>query len=127
MVDTPSQRSRARFAGPVVDLDRARSDRRLLEAHRRLREVLEVNRKALGGLFQSGLIYTRHGARLGRDLLLAQQHLIKVRELLARLGELDGLPAEGAEGALLHRQVQVLLARTAELTARSDGVLARER
>lgn len=125
-MDTPSQPPRDRF-GPVVDLDRARNDRRLADAHRRLREVVGANRKALCGLFQTGLIYTRQGARLGRDLLLAQQHLLKVRELLARIGELEGPPAEGAERALLHRQVQVLLARTAELTARSDGVLARER
>ncbi len=110
-----------------MDLDRARDDRRLRDYHLRLREVVEVNRKALCDLFQSGLIYTRHGARLGRDLLLAQQHLIKVRELLARLGELGERPEQGGEGALLCRQVQVLLARTAELTARSQGVLARER
>ena len=34
----------------------------------RCRAVDEVNRKSLARLFQSGLVYTRQGARLGRDL-----------------------------------------------------------
>jgi len=113
----------------VVDLADARDDRQLRDYQERLRAVVETNRKALARLFQSGLIFTRSGARLGRDLLLAHQHLLKVGDLLARLGEL----AEGARGGrdgeaeALYGQVRALLARTAELSARSDGLFARER
>jgi len=113
----------------VVDLADARDDRRLRDHQARLRAVLETNRKALSRLFQSGLLFTRSGARLGRDLLLAHQHLLRAGDLLARLADL-GAAARGArdsEAEALYLQVQALLARTSELSARSDGLLARER
>jgi hypothetical protein len=62
--------------------------------------------------------------------LLAHQHLLKVADLLARLGELSARGARNrrdAEAEALYAQVQALLARTSELSARSDGLLARER
>lgn len=91
--------------------------------------MVEGNRRALARLFQTGLIFTRQGARLGRELLLAHQHLVRVADLVARLG--DG-PGEGrqrrdGEAEALYGQVKLLLARTAELSARSEGLLARER
>ena len=65
------------------------------------------------------------GQRLGRDLLLAHQHLLKVGDLLARLGERP--PRRGGDAEALYAEVQGLLARTSELTARSDLLLARQR
>jgi hypothetical protein len=127
---TPRIVPRTKWPSAVVDLADARDDRRLREYQARLRAVLETNRKALSRLFQSGLIFTRAGARLGRDLLLAHQHLLKVADLLARLGELSSRGARNrrdAEAEALYAQVQALLARTSELSARSDGLLARER
>lgn len=122
---TPVPRTRkARAAPPVVDLAQARDARRLRELQARCRTVDEVNRKSLVRLFQSGLVYTRQGARLGRDLLLAHQHLLRVSDLLARIGELAE-SAGGGEAAALYDEAQALLARTAELTARSGLVLAR--
>jgi hypothetical protein len=114
----------------IVDLADARDERRLRDYQARLRHVLDTNRKALSRLFQSGLIFTRAGARLGRDLLLAHQHLLRVADLLARLGELSPpgpRDRRDTEAAALYAQVQALLARTSELSARSDGLLARER
>jgi len=114
----------------VIDLAVARDDRRLRDYQARLGAVQETNRKALSRLFQSGLIFSRAGARLGRDLLLAHQHLTRVVDLLARLVDLDPRRARGrrdAETEALYAQVQTLLARTSELSARSDGLLARER
>ncbi len=105
----------------VIDLGRARDARRLGRTREELRAVAEVNKKALARLFQTGLIFSRHGARLGRDLLLAQQHLLKASDLLARAGEVSGRRASEA----LYGQVQGLLARTSALTARSDVLLAR--
>src|SRR5512138_1274475 len=120
----PVSRSRkARAAPPVVDLAQARDARRLREIQARCRAVDEVNRKSLGRLFQSGLLFTRQGARLGRDLLLAHQHLLRVSDLLARISELPG--GGDDEAATLYGEAQSLLARTAELTARSGVVLAR--
>ncbi len=102
----------------------ARDARRLRELQARCRTVDELNRKSLARLFQSGLVYTRQGARLGRDLLLAHQHLLRVGDLLARISELpDG--AAGGEATALYDEAQALLSRTAELTARSGLVLAR--
>jgi hypothetical protein len=93
-----------------------------------LRAVLENNRRALGRLFQSGLIFSRQGSRLGRDLLLAHQHLLKVSDLLSRLGDVaTGSGGSACEAEELYAQVQSLLSRTTELTARSDVLLARQR
>ena len=108
----------------MVDLARARDARRLREIQARCRAVDEVNRKSLGRLFQTGLVFTRLGARLGRDLLLAHQHLLRVSDLLARIAELPGDAPDG-DAAALYDEAQALLARTTELTARSSLVLAR--
>lgn len=109
----------------VVDLSLARDARRLRDFQARCVGVDEVNRKSLASLFQSGLIYTRHGARLGRELLLAHQHLLRVSDLLARIGELSE-PSE-SDASALYQEAHALLARTAELTARCNVVLARQR
>jgi len=124
---TPQATRRGRQGSPVIDLARARDARRLSDFQDRLRKVLDTNKRALSRLFQSGLIYSRHGARLGRDLLLAHQHLLKVADLLARLGDVAARPGRGGVAEELYSQVQILLARTSELTARSDGLLARQR
>lgn len=107
-----------------MDLAHARDARRLRDFQERCRTVDEVNRRALSQLFQTGVIFTRRGARLGRDLLLAHQHLLRVSDLLARIAELPDGAADG-EAAALYDEAQALLARTAELTARSSLVLAR--
>jgi hypothetical protein len=108
----------------VVDLARARDARRLRELEARCRTVDELNRKSLVRLFQSGLVYTRQGARLGRDLLLAHQHLLRVSDLLARIADAAEVSARD-DAAALYEEAQGLLARTAELTARTRLVLAR--
>jgi hypothetical protein len=121
---SPRVRRPRAAAPPVVDLARARDARRLRELIARCGAVDEVNRKSLARLFQTGLVYTRQGARLGRDLLLAHQHLLRVSDLLARIAELPEGP-EGGEAPALYDEAQALLARTAELTARSHVILAR--
>jgi hypothetical protein len=113
---------KAQPAPPVVELSRARSARRLRELQARCQAVDDVNRKSLMRLFQSGLVYTRQGARLGRDLLLAHQHLLRVSDLLARIAEVNDAAGETAS---LYDEAHGLLARTAELTARTGLVLAR--
>jgi len=129
-VSTSRITTRSRWPSRVVDLAEVRGDRRLRDYQGRLRVVLDTNRKALSRLFQSGLLFTRAGSRLGRDLLLAHQHLLRVTDLLARMGELaahGGRGGDEAEAEALYAQVQALLVRSSELSARSDGLLARER
>jgi len=108
----------------VVDLCAAREARRLREFQARTRAVDELNRKALARLYQTGLVYTRQGARLGRDLLLAHQHLLRVGDLLIRIGELAG-PAADADA--FYAEAKELLARTTKLTSRTGLVFARGR
>ena len=120
-----SPRSRpARSRSRIVDLARARDARRLRDLEDRRRTVDDLNRRGLARLFQSGVIFTRAGSRLARDLLLAHQHLLRVSDLLARIAELpDG--AGDSEATALYDEAQALLARTTELTARTGLVLAR--
>ena len=73
----------------MVDLARERERRRLREYRERAQALLEANQKALGRLFTTGTLYTRHGARAGRELLATYQHLLKVSEVLQRLSDLD--------------------------------------
>lgn len=121
----PVPRTRkARAAPRVLDLARAREARRVRDLSARCRAVDEVNRKSLSRLFQTGLVYTRQGARLGRDLLLAHQHLLRASDLLSRIEELPEA-LHGSDAAALYEEAKSLLARTAELTARSGLVLAR--
>jgi hypothetical protein len=114
----------ARRETPVIDLARVREERRLEEYQCRTRQVLEANKRALARLFQSGVIYSRAGSRLARDLLLAHQHLLKVGELLARLGEMDS--PERFDADAVYGEVHALLSRNTALCARSDGILARK-
>ena len=110
----------------VVDLSAARDARRLTEFQARCRAVDELNRKSLARLFQSGLLYTRQGARLGRDLLKAHQHLLRVSDLLVRVGELTG-PGAAREAEPFYAEARDLLARTIKLTSRTGLVFARGR
>ena len=117
---------RAAATAAVVDLAAAREARRLHDFQARCRAVDDLNRKALSRLFQSGLVYTRQGARLGRDLLLAHQHLLRVADLLLRIGELSG-PASTRDAEPLYDEARDLLARTSRLTSRTGLVFARGR
>jgi hypothetical protein len=123
----PETRAAARSAARdqlVVDLSAARDARRLREFQARCRAVDELNRKALARLYQTGLVYTRQGARLGRDLLLAHQHLLRVSDLLVRVGELCG-PDAARDAEPLYDEASELLARTTKLTSRTGLVFAR--
>ena len=110
----------------VVDLSSVRAQKRRELAERRVRSAMEDNRAALARLFSSGLIFTQKGARAGRDLLLAHQSLLKVVDLFARLVE----PSARDDAALKTRAEEVfahldsLLARTAQLTARTGEFLS---
>ncbi len=110
-----------------MDLARARDARRLRDLEERCRTVDELNRRSLARLFQTGLIFTRQGARLGRDLLLAHQLLLRVTHLLLRIGQAAEEPGADREADAMYDEAHDLLRRTTKLTARTGVVLARGR
>jgi hypothetical protein len=116
-------------ASGVVDLAMAREEREIRDSRFRVHKVVESNRRALSRLFESGLVFTRAGARACRDLLLAHLYLLKVQDLFARI---DALEAEAGkkkrpsrEAVKMYLELQGLLEKTSQLTARGDGLLAR--
>jgi hypothetical protein len=112
-----------RTGSPVIDLGRARDARRLRDVQHRSAQVLDANKRALARLFQSGAIYSRAGARLARELLSAHQGLMRATDLLAKLGQRQAAEARVADE--VYEEIQALLARTAALGARSEGIVAR--
>lgn len=106
---------------PVVDLREARLARRLKTYRARLDKVLGSNRRAVGKLYVTGLLFTKDGTRAGRDLLLAHQHLLKVLTLLDRLGHQGDVPPPRtpSEVEAVFAELDLLLERTAELTTRT--------
>lgn len=73
-----------RASAMVVDLLAVRERRRFEDCRGRVRAVLGEHRDALTALFESGLMFTRHGTRIGRELLQAQQKLLRVHDELSR-------------------------------------------
>ena len=106
----------------VVDFEQARRLQRQKQYRARLSRVLEGNRRALSRLFHSGLIFTRQGARAGRDLLLAHQHLLKVGELIGRLEKSP--PSARRSETPIYDELEMLLAKSDQLASRTDEFVA---
>ncbi len=113
----------------MIDLAEARAAHRLTAYRRKIAGVLDSNRRAISRLFTTGALFSRQGARAGRDLLLAHQHLLKVVTLLNQLSDLDTLPAPRTPSEInaVYRELDLLLDRTSELTSRTGHYLARLR
>src|SRR5262245_27382155 len=99
----------------VIDFGTARERQRLIRYRERAQSVLAQNRGAIQRLYETGLIFTRHGTRVGRDLLQIQQHLLKAVDILNRAPRSDDEGFEGRliEGEALFVQVEELLKKTA--------------
>jgi len=104
-----------------------RARARLLAYQEVIAEALAANRRTLGRLHASGTLFSREGARAGRDLLLAHQHLLRVVALLQRLAAGAGTRGRRAPGrtARAYRELDRLLRRTSALTERTGVSLAR--
>lgn len=109
---------------PVVNLTEARLAQRLKGYRERLGKVLAGNKRAIGKLYATGLLFTRDGTRAGRDLLLAHQHLLRVVTLLDRLSHAGDIPAprKQSEVDAIFVELDLLLQRTGELTERTGQV-----
>jgi hypothetical protein len=110
----------------VVDLQRVRKRRRLDVYAGRLRTVLEMNRRALMQLFSTGLIFSRQGARAGRDLLLAYQHLLKCQDALSRIEELHAPAPDTGEAEAVYAELDALIQRTSALMHRTGDLIKGE-
>jgi hypothetical protein len=111
----------------VINLAEVRAKRRVSAYQRKIAHVVESNRRAIGRLFASGALFSHQGARVGRDLLLAHQHLLKVVSLMNRLSDAGEVPAprRPAEVNALFKELDTLLDRTSALTSRTGHYLAR--
>ncbi len=110
----------------VIELGKVRNQRRLLAYQTRISRALESNRRSIGRLYTTGLIFSAEGSRAGRDLLLAHQNLLKVMALLNRLraAPLGNDPIAAIDA---YRQLDSLLEKTGELTHRTGHYLSRLR
>jgi hypothetical protein len=106
-----------------VDLAQARDARRLRELGERCRAVDEGARRSVSRLFQCGTIFTRQGARLGRDLLLSHQQLLRAASLIGRAGDCDASVPEECDA--LYHEAATLVERSAQIVARCDAACGR--
>jgi hypothetical protein len=109
----------------VVSLSDARRSRKLATYRERLERVLATNRHAVTRLFTSGTLFTRSGARAGRDLLLAHEYLLRASALLHRLAHTGDVPAPRrlSEVDAIFAELSLLLERTDELTRQTNELL----
>jgi hypothetical protein len=109
----------------VVNLHDARLSRRVDAYRARLDRVLKGNKRAVTRLFSTGLMFTKHGTRAGRDLLLAHEHLLRVVSLVNRLGNEGDVPAprRAEELDAIFVELDTLLDRTSELTEHTANLL----
>lgn len=112
-------------AAEVVNLHDARLSRRVDAYRARLDRVLTANKRAVTRLFSTGLIFTKHGTRAGRDLLLAHEHLLRVVSLVDRLGNEGDVPAprKPEEVDAIFVELDTLLDRTSDLTEHTADLL----
>lgn len=106
----------------LIDLEAVRERLQLVRCGKRVQTALEQNRQAIGRLFNTGLIFTRGGARAGRDLLLAHQHLDRMAETLLQAagGTLSkNRSAQGMEE--LFAELDLLLEKTTALARRNGA------
>lgn len=109
----------------VFSLAEARLTRRLSTYRERLDRVIRSNRRAIGRLYTTGSLFTKVGARAGRDLLTAHEHLLRVVTLLDRFGDEGDVPAPRTvkEVEAVFVELDTLLERTGELTAQTSALI----
>jgi hypothetical protein len=106
--------------GNVVDLEVAREHRRFLKYRERAERVLAENRSALQRLFDSGVVFTRHGSRVARDLLQAHQNLMRAVDISSRETELEEGDIESPE--TLFQEIEALLEKASVICQRNSSL-----
>lgn len=109
----------------VFSLAEARLARRLSTYRDRLDRVIRSNKRAIGKLYATGSLFTKNGARAGRDLLTAHEHLLRVVTLLDRMGDEGDVPAprNAKDIDAIFDELDTLLERTGELSVQTSELL----
>lgn len=109
----------------ILSLHDARLSRRVENYRVKLDHVLEENKRAVSRLAATGVLFTRHGVRTGRDLLLAHEHLLRVVGLVDRLANEGDVPAprRADEIDAIFMELDTLLTRTCDLAAHTAHLL----
>lgn len=110
--------SRAKVA-KVVELAPRRTAARQRACRARLAHGMETSRRAFQRLIQAGLVFTRRGTRVGRELLLAHQKLQDAADRFDR-------QASCADDPLL-AEIDRLLLRSERLTSQTLDLVASRR
>jgi phenylalanyl-tRNA synthetase beta subunit len=115
-------------AAPVIDLEAFRGKDRLRRCRERVLAVLEQNRRSVQRLFESGLVFTRHGSGVGRDLLRSYQNLRRVADALdrAQAGDERHALRTPADAADLFADVELLLEKSSALARRHRALFSAE-
>lgn len=124
-VSPSKRRAPAAPVAEVVSLQDLRLNRRVINYRQRLDRVIRSNKRAITRLFSTGMLFTRHGTRAGRDLLLAHEHLLRVVSLIERLSNEGDVPAprKASEVEAIFVELDALLDRTSELTEHTAELL----
>jgi hypothetical protein len=118
----PSQIATAADA-EVIDFGTARERQLLIRYRGRAQDVIAQNRQALQELYDSGMIFTRHGTKVGRDLLQAHRNLLRIVDMLKKAPkcEENGVIGRLVAGEALFVEVEALLAKTNDITQRNKS------
>jgi hypothetical protein len=109
-------------AASVVDFDAIRRARRRNDLLEGLARAQENNRRAVARLVHSNLLWTRRGARAGRQLLANWERLVEEADRLKRL-DLPMIADEAlADGVFA--VVESLLVKSEKLASRSAELVA---
>lgn len=112
-------------SAPVIELASARRLQRRDRLVADLARALVGNRHAITRLIHSNLLWTRRGARAGRQLLANWERLVDEAE---RLRHLDlSMPIDGDLIDSLFEELEALLAKSAKLESRSAELIAQSR
>jgi hypothetical protein len=107
-------------AGNVIDFEMAREHRRFLKYRERAERVLAENRSVLQRLFDSGVVFTRHGSRVARDLLQAHQNLMRAVDISSR--ETDAEESDIASPEPLFQEIEALLEKASVICQRNSSL-----
>jgi len=80
-----SASKRKKKVSNLVQLEQVRARLRLAAYQTQVANVISANKQALTRLFSTGAMFSFHGSKAARDLLLAHQHLLRVVTSLNRL------------------------------------------
>ncbi len=107
----------------MVDLAQARDARRLRELGERCESLDECARRIVSQLFRCGNIFSRHGSRLGRELLLSHQQLLRASALIGRACDCDASAPDECDA--LYQEAAALVERSTQIVARCEAACAR--